>query len=394
MKGKIIFIGYVVLSLFSCSKDKALLEPSPDTTIHNEIIAGGGIKSFQRIIGGTNLDGLYSVKQTIDGGYILCGFTENNEATERDVFLMRTDAFGKTIWFHNYADNYTDQGFHVEPTSGNCFIVAATTNVTAAGSNNTDYKGQLIHIDFYGNQLWKQSYSFGKYTHFSKVRQKNGGDYIAVGTDHYLNKGILLKTDPYGNELGRKIYGGLVEINDFCLLSGGGIIMCGTIKANPTSEPDIYIIRASSSGDTIWTKKYGDASYNTAVSIKETPSGNFIMCGYNINSGTSGYAKLIDNTGQEIWHSDFLAYDVKVLDNIIATYDNHFIAVGRNSLDVGNKALLQKIDNNGNNVWIKWFNPRNYNSFNEVVQTTDGGYITAGYIYGDGYIVKTDANGN
>jgi len=108
----------------------------------------------------------------------------------------------------------------------------------------------------------------------------------------------------------------------------------------------------------------------------------------------SGYAKLIDNNGGQIWHTDFLSSNVQALDNITTTNDNQFIAVGRNSFGNGNQALLLKIDNSGNSVWLKWFNPRNYNLFNEVQQTNDSGFVIAGYTFGDGYVVKTDGNGN
>ncbi|HRF16393.1 MAG TPA: hypothetical protein PKV02_12270 [Bacteroidia bacterium] len=395
MKRQLIISAFLILSCYSCKKDEAIIEPEPnDTTIHNDLIAGGGVTSFQRIIGGQKLDGLYSVKQTSDGGYTFCGFTENDGASERDIFLIRTNANGETVWIKKFSDSYTDQGWFVEITSDNGFILATTSNLAPSSSTNHNYSGQLIKTDASGNQTWKQTFTFGNYTNFSTVIQTNDGGYIACGTDYYSNKGILLKTDAFGTESWRKTYGGIVEINNINKTSDGGLIMCGSVKTTFSSPTDIYIIRTNTTGDTIWTKTYGDASDNTARAIKETPSGNFILCGYNTNPGASGYAKLIDNNGGQIWHTDFLSSNVQALDNITTTNDNQFIAVGRNSFGNGNQALLLKIDNSGNSVWLKWFNPRNYNLFNEVQQTNDSGFVIAGYTFGDGYVVKTDGNGN
>ena len=199
-------------------------------------------------------------------------------------------------------------------------------------------------------------------------------------------------------EVWRKTYGradgGVVEINDMNITKDGGFILCGLIQASIYSNSDIYIIRTSSTGDTLWTKTYGDASDNSAYTIKETPSGNFILCGHNANPGASGYVKLINASGEQVWHTDFLETGLQVIDDIALTNDNQFIAVGRNSFGTNNQASLQKIDNSGNSVWIKWFNPRNFNFFTEVQQTTDNGFVIAGYTFGDGYIVKTDPDGN
>lgn len=384
----------MITSVYSCTKDKAI-EPPADTTIHNDLIAGSGATSFQRIIGGQKLDGLYSVKQTNDGGYVFCGFTENDGASERDIFLIRTNLNGETVWIKKFSDTYTDQGWFIEITSDNGFILASTSTLSSAiFPSMYSYDGQLIKTDSNGNQIWKQSFTFGNHTNFTTVRQTSDGGYIVCGTDYYSNKGILLKTDASGNESWRKTYGGIVEINDINKTNDGGFIMCGSIKTTSSSPTDIYIVRANSTGDTLWTKTFGDSSDNTARAIQEISSGNFIVCGYNTNPGASGYAKLIDSNGGQIWHTDFLSLNVQALDNIITTSDNQFIAIGHNSFGTNNKALLQKIDNNGNSVWIKWFNPRTYNSFNEVQQTTDNGFIIAGYTFGDGFVVKTDANGD
>lgn len=392
---QLIISAFLMLSFYSCKKDDVITAPEPtDPTIHNDLIAGGGVSSFQRIIGGKKLDGLYSAKQTSDGGYIFCGFTENDGASERDIFLIRTNPSGETDWIKKFSDSYTDQGWSVEITSDNGFILASTSNIAASSSTNYNYGGQLIKTDASGNQTWKQTFTFGNYTNFTTVIQTSDGGYIAGGTDYFSNKGILLKTDASGTESWRKTYGDIVEINNINKTNDGGLIMCGSVRTTSSSPTDIYIIRTNSTGDTIWTKTYGDASDNTARAIKETASGNFILCGYNTNPGASGYAKLIDSNGEQIWHTDFLSFNVQALDNITTTSDNQFIAVGRNSFGTGNKALLQKIDNNGNNVWIKWFNPRNYNLFNELEQTTDNGFIIAGYTLGDGYIIKTDGSGN
>ncbi len=387
----------IIISLSNCKKDPAILS-SEDTSIHNDIIAGGGVMSFQRIIGGPKLDGLHSVKQTSDGGYVFCGFTENEDASEKDIYLIRTNASGETLWTKRFSGSFTDQGWFVEITSDNGFILAATSNVEASNSSNHNYNGQLIKTDSNGNQEWKQSYTFGNYTNFTTVRQTSDGGFIVCGSEMGTTKGFLLKTDLTGNESWRKTFGGLVELNHVSKTIDGGFILCGITKSTSSSASDEYIIKTNSLGDTLWTKTYGDFKDNTASSIMETATGNFILCGNNANPGISGFAQLLNSTGGQIWNTDFSSLNVSGLLSINLTSDNQFIAVGYQTAGSPSKALLQKIDALGNNVWIKFYNPNAYNTFYEVQVTSDNGFISGGYTLtagnGNAYILKTDVNGN
>ena len=252
----------------------------------------------------------------------------------------------------------------------------------------------MIKTDGSGNQLWKSSFTFGNYTSSNTVRETGDGGFIVCGAEYNGNNSFILKTDASGNEAWRKTFSGIVEFNQINNTSDGGFIICGSIKTSSSTPSDIYIVRTNTSGDTLWTKTYGDTADNTAKSIKETSSGNFILCGYNTNPGASGYAKLLNANGDLIWHSDFSSLNIQALDYVTITNDNQFIAVGRESFGSTSKAYLQKIDANGNNLWLKQFSPRGYNAFWEVQQTSDNGYVIAGYTFGDAYIVKTDASGN
>jgi len=54
--------------------------------------------TFERSYGGILNEAAYSVKQTIDGGYILTGWTQNNGDLDGDLFLLKTDAEGNELW--------------------------------------------------------------------------------------------------------------------------------------------------------------------------------------------------------------------------------------------------------------------------------------------------------
>ncbi len=55
------------------------------------------IPQWTKTYGGTDWDFGYSVKQTADGGYILCGSTFSYGKGDQDYYLVRTDAGGDTL---------------------------------------------------------------------------------------------------------------------------------------------------------------------------------------------------------------------------------------------------------------------------------------------------------
>ena len=78
---------------------------------------------WTRSFGGTNADQGYSGRQTSEGGFILTGYTLSFGAGERDVYLIRTDASGDTLWTRTYGGTSLDQGSWVQQTADGGFII-------------------------------------------------------------------------------------------------------------------------------------------------------------------------------------------------------------------------------------------------------------------------------
>src|ERR1035441_4128225 len=83
--------------------------------------------TFQKTYGGINLETCYDAKQTNDKGYIMVGQTYSFGAGYGDVYLIKTDSTGDTLWTRTYGGAHDDGGYHVEQTADTGYIIIGYT---------------------------------------------------------------------------------------------------------------------------------------------------------------------------------------------------------------------------------------------------------------------------
>ncbi len=92
-----------------------------------------GDPSWTKTFGGTEHDYGCSVEQTTDGGYIVGGYTFSFGAGNSDVWLIKTDVNGDTTWTKTFGGAEYDYGYIVEQTIDGGYIVGGYTESFEAG---------------------------------------------------------------------------------------------------------------------------------------------------------------------------------------------------------------------------------------------------------------------
>ncbi|MGD9403427.1 MAG: hypothetical protein PVF95_14305, partial [bacterium] len=132
---------------------------------------------WTRVYGGPVNDYLQSARHTSDGGYIFCGATESYGAGDWDVYILRTDAGGDTLWTMTYGGTDHDIASSLEKTAEGDFIITGETASFGAG----EHDAYLLKVDENGDTLWARTYGGTGYERGTQVVCAQDGGYAVCG---------------------------------------------------------------------------------------------------------------------------------------------------------------------------------------------------------------------
>ncbi len=256
---------------------------------------------WSRTYGGASDEYGYSVDQNQDGGYIATGRSASFGDLVQ-VYLIKTDASGDTLWTRTYGGADNEYGRSVQQTSDGGYIIAGWT--FSFGNAQQAY---LIKTDAGGDTLWTRTYGGAGDDGGGSVQQTSDGGYIIAGWTGSFGNGdqvYLIKTNASGDTLWTRSYGGAG--GDIALsvqqTSDTGFIVAGYATSFGDSF-QVYLIKTNAYGDTIWTRSYGGAGDDGSRSVRQTSDGGYIVAGYTTPVGDSSQAFLIKTnaSGDTLW---------------------------------------------------------------------------------------------
>jgi len=97
---------------------------------------GTGNMQWNKTYGGIGCEIAYSVVETSDGGFALAGYTESFGAGGKDFWLVKTDADGNMEWNQTFGGTEGDQSCSIVQTVDGSFVLAGYTASFGAGGSD------------------------------------------------------------------------------------------------------------------------------------------------------------------------------------------------------------------------------------------------------------------
>jgi len=265
-----------------------------------------GSIAWKRMYGGSLEDGMYDVRQTPDGGYIMAGYTKssNGDVTNFrgmiDVWIIKTDANGNIQWQKTYGGSDHEVASSIRLTQDGGYLIAAYTmsvdgDITSHHSiNNQDF--WLVKINSTGVIQWQKCYGGSDHDNVKAMAIAADGGIIIAGDTRSMDGDVngnhgqydiwVIKTDADGALKWQQCIGGskLELAQDIIATADGGCIITGNTQSNDGNingnhgKSDGLVLKLSAAGAIQWSRCYGGSELEDLRKIVEH-NGSYIVVG-------------------------------------------------------------------------------------------------------------------
>ena len=288
--------------------------------------------------GGTSDDKAHSIEETTDGGFIITGYTESEGAGGKDVYLIKTDEHGNTTsggWTKTLGSTFDDAGNSIKQTLDDGYIIAGYTN----SSVSREKYAYLIKTDANGNTNtggWTKTFRGQE----AKPVLQTSDDGFAMLT---LIPIFLIKTNSSGDTTGAAGWTNSHSGSEpqFIYQFTDGYVLI----VNDNSE--VCVIETNEYGDMMDKKTFPVSDFMSVGCADKTTDGYIIAGGYWGTKFSTYLLKINDNyTKQWESPIAIDNYDIYGK-SIQQTFDGGYIITGYIQNENGSKWFLLKTDENG-----------------------------------------------
>ncbi len=345
--------------------------------------------SFIQTYGERGPDRGIHIIQTSDENFVIVGNT-STEAKDLDVYLLKIDASGDTVWTRKFGGPGDDNGWCIKETSDKGFIIAGFTNSSATSPNDV----LLIKTDASGKKEWRRQFGGpGDDIGWSIVINNDGGYTIAAQTNSFGNGELdayLIRTNAGGDTLWTKTFGGSQTDRVFSIdkTSDDGFVAAGITYSYGAGDRDAYLIKTDENGQLLWERTFGGAGYDNAHTVIIDQSNEVILTGYGEYWGNSNnmniFLKKITMQGEEVWSKTYGGPSHDRAMTVFQTQDEGFILTGfTQSFGQGEwDVYAVKTDSVGDTIRTSTYGTPAPDFGYDIIQSKSGEYYITGWSHG------------
>ena len=261
-------------------------------------------------------EGLLSVQQTLDGGYVVIGSIRFGCVAQdvggfwsaRRGYLLKVDSQGDVEWEQSFMggdwldvlpgfEEYFSPNQHtafrsvIQTLDGGYAMCGEAVGNDLDGDGAYDRYHCVIKTDSEGNEEWTYIYNASEDDSSNSIKQTSDGGYVVVGSDtavqavdeyggvYFIGSGVMYKIDSngalewYQNVLNSSVFEDVeIDGNDYVIVGREVASSASSYVYTPT------VLKVNSYGDIIWKQRYFCSS-GFGESISKTNDGGYVITG-------------------------------------------------------------------------------------------------------------------
>jgi len=211
-----------------------------------------GVVQWTKVFGGSGSDYFNGMSKTRDGGFIITGATSTNSFGSSDLWLLKFDSNGDTLWTKQFGKPTEDAGNAVIQTTDGGYVVAGDSHTFV---NLGAHRAVITKLDSLGNLKW--SHQFGSYPGaeiaYDVLPDSINGYFLLCYTGVYgygAKDVLLIRVDSSGKKMWAKTYGGTGDDDPWYAqqTSDGGLMIVGATTSYGAGQWDVFLVSTDSSG--------------------------------------------------------------------------------------------------------------------------------------------------
>ena len=214
-----------------------------------------GDSLWSKTYGGSYHEIAFEAQATSDGGYIIAGYTQLQGFLNSDVWLVKLFSNGEVDWTQTYGGDQDDLAYSVNETADAGYILSGTTRSFGSGYDDV----YLIKTDMYGDSIWTKTFGGLSNDAGNSVIETAEGDFLVCGNTFSFSEDgdmdlWLIKTDISGYTLWTKMYGGGGNELGYSVIEtfDGRLTACGFTETYDTGERDVWLLHLEADGGGYW----------------------------------------------------------------------------------------------------------------------------------------------
>ncbi len=259
---------------------------------------------FEKSIGGSMDDFVYDGVIHQDALYAV-GTTHSLGDPNGDHYLIKMDLDGNVLWERNYGGVATDEGAAIHATNDGHLILAGATQSTGNGMKDI----HLLKLNQNGDVIWEKTIGGSADDTPISVIETSDNSFCIAGTTESYGAGsrdiYLVWIDQNGSTIREKHFGGsdIDGSTELLELENKELMLYGYTANFGANSRDLYLMKLSANGDSIWSKRYGGSGYEESQDFVRTPSGDFVLQGHSSSTDPihDMFTVKVDANGNIIW---------------------------------------------------------------------------------------------